>query len=417
MLLLAFLDGTYLFRHYLKPWEPYSYQQFDDDRLKVIAHGILGYSRYNVQPWKVVFRSNDTTSFYLHVDTTRAFPYTDPYARRGTFAQGTFIEHVVNGAGHMALEARVELFPQGEYDIEGRHIDLSRLPAARITIVPGESSDNTLYLGMFKTATSLRPFDDTPVPTRLEHFFNRLNDDRELRIQVISDREQRRTISRIASEAAEVERTLPDSLFEHRIFRVNEHQKNEHRDGLTLDAFRPSFPMKFLWQSMRTVVPVGNRSGRLKVLNALVKSAETAPAFLLVSSRGNGRLAQLKAGMLFARIQMAAAQMGLTIQPLTQVLGSYPEIFESYIDLQRQFAIRGFSTQMLAAIGTQQGEIALAPRRNPADLVQFVKIKKPKKPKPPRPAFTPTRSAETPDTLRTRPRRRKLPSKYKTVPR
>jgi len=83
--------------NYYEPWQSDYFQQFDDIRIKVAAHGLLASNAHNIQPWiiKLIdpsegFKPSEGLMFELYPDSERLLLETDPPARQITISQGTF---------------------------------------------------------------------------------------------------------------------------------------------------------------------------------------------------------------------------------------------------------------------------------------------------------------------------------------
>jgi len=135
--------------NYYEPLQPDYYQQFDDIRIQVIAHGLPAPSAHNTQPWIVklinTLEQQDQSghlSFNLYVDSERLLPDTDPLARHITISRGTFLETVKIGAKHLGYDFALDLFPDGKYgDVEFEKM-MKSLPVAHIRLT-NEYSDNS----------------------------------------------------------------------------------------------------------------------------------------------------------------------------------------------------------------------------------------------------------------------------------
>jgi len=73
-LALIVVDGTFLPKKYLKPWDESYSKQFDDPRIQVIAHGLLAPSAHNLQSWKTSLDKENPLEFKLFVDSERLLP-------------------------------------------------------------------------------------------------------------------------------------------------------------------------------------------------------------------------------------------------------------------------------------------------------------------------------------------------------
>ncbi len=378
LLLMMLIDGTYLVRQYRAPWKRLYHQNFDDPRLQVVAQGLLAYSQFNLQPWRVVLDYQDSTVFWLYADTSRALRTTDMFARRITFDQGTFLQYAILGAEHLGYHSRVELFPKGEYGLLGDWIGIDSLPVARVQLTPADKQNPGLYQAMFDVRLSRVPFRDTPIPTRLEEFFHRQNYNSQMRLQLVRAEDDRDLLQEILQAALEIDRNLKRVVNEVTFFRTTEYQKNRYRDGLTADTFDYSTLGKFFWQVSHALMPVVQQDAADILVASLSRVVESSPAYVVISSQHNGRVDQLRAGMLFARIQLVATAVGVAVLPIPQVVRDYPEMFDPYVDLHAGFALRGFRVQMVAGLGLPARQVAPEPRRFMLDIVEEGPPPKPK---------------------------------------
>jgi len=90
----------------------------------------------------------------------------------------------------------------------------------------------------------------------------------------------------------------------------------------------------------------------------------TTSSWLWLTTRAQGRAAQIEAGRAFVRLQLKAAELGLVTQPPSQVLQEYAEMR----DLQRGFEALvgqkpGEKVQMLVRVGYADSTPVRSPRR------------------------------------------------------
>ena len=134
VLIITVAGGAFMPRNYLDPWEKDYHQRFDDPRMQVVAHGILAANSHNMQPWRIELDEVDTTSFRLFTDGERLTPQVDPVARQITISQGTFLEYAVVAAAKLGYACDIELFPEGEYDLDGTPASMAEKPVAEVSV-------------------------------------------------------------------------------------------------------------------------------------------------------------------------------------------------------------------------------------------------------------------------------------------
>ena len=370
VLILVILDGAFLVKQYQAPWRKYYNQRFDDPRIRVATHGLLASSMLNLQPWRVVLDYQDSTVFWLYADTSRALRDTDMFARRITFDQGAFLQYAILGAERLGYQPRVDLFPEGEYGRLGDWAAIDTLPVARVQLNPAERQSPGLYLAMFEVLHPRVPFKDQAVPTRMAEFFNRQLNNPQFQIQLIEGGEDVALMREILQLAIETDLGLARIVRESNLFRTTEYMKNQLRDGITIDSFDYSRLGKFLWQVGHSIIPMRSQDAADKLAGALSQAVTSAPAYLMISSQHNSRIDQIEAGMLFARLQLVATAIGVAILPVTQAVRDYPEMFEPYVDLHTEFALRGYRVQMVAGIGEPARRVDPEPRRFIMDIIE-----------------------------------------------
>ncbi len=152
-------------------------------------------------------------------------------------------------------------------------------------------------------------------------------------------------------------------------FRMNEWQKNKRRDGLTLGAFGYPAVQQFFMQSLGSLFTMSEEAMIEMGVECFSGVVSTTPAYLMILSRGNSRMVQVKAGMLYCRLEHAGTNRGLIIQPAEQVLQEYPEMKRLYKKVHATYAEPDQIIQMLAGIGKPAKKVSHSPRRDVMDLI------------------------------------------------
>jgi hypothetical protein len=101
------------------------------------------------------------------------------------------------------------------------------------------------------------------------------------------------------------------------------------------------------------------------------KKLDSTPGFLWMVSEGNDRVTQINAGRAYARVQLAATALGLSMQPLSQALQEYPEQAKPYADIHAQTGASrpGQTVQIWARVG-YASPVKPAPRRRLQDFIR-----------------------------------------------
>ena len=153
------------------------------------------------------------------------------------------------------------------------------------------------------------------------------------------------------------------------LFRFTEWQKNQLRDGLTFDAFGVSGIQKTFIQALGSIIPLSNETAQEIGLKGFKENVASVPAYLMIFSQGNSRDVQVRAGMLYSRLEHTATTLGMVMQPAEQVLQEYSEMTKLYEEVHKTYASPGHTIQMLAAFGKPLNKVSHSPRRDALDLV------------------------------------------------
>lgn len=368
---LFIVNGSFLPEKYLEPWDRSYHQQFDDPRIQVIAHGLLAPNAHNMQSWKVQLSEENHLECTLFVETQRLLPETDPYSRQITVSQGTFLELLRIAAAELGYQARITLFPEGEYDEEGSIASMNIHPVARILLEPGQPLESPLYDAIFSRVTTRTPYLDESLSEEYIQQLKRLNVDTTLTLEIFQSGEDLRKLKELARQGVEVESTLPATMREtNQVLRMNEYQKNEHPYGITLDSQGLSSAENLFVQSMGTLFPLDEEASGKYWRRAEFQRIEHSPAYALIISRGNSRTAQVQTGMLFSRFQLAGTILGLSMQPTSQVLQEFPEMADLYREVHRSFAENGQTIQMMVRLGESAHNVKHSPRMDVRGIIE-----------------------------------------------
>jgi len=368
---LFILNGSYLSKKYLEPWDKSYYAQFDDPRLQVIAHGILAPNAHNMQSWRISLSKENKNEFSLFVETERLLPETDPYSRQITISQGTFLELVRIAAEKLGYQANITLFPKGEFDEKGTIESLDAHPVATVRLDPDDVKASSFYDAIFERVTNRTTYLDKPLTPQQIQQLKSLNPDSTLILEIFQSRKDLDRLKELAKQGVQIESNHSGAMHEtNLVLRMNERQKNEHRYGLTMDSQGLSDVTRFFVQSLGTIFPLDEEaSGKFWRKSELQRIGHT-PAYALIISSNNSRIAQVKSGMLYSRLQLAGTMMGLSMQPTSQVLQEYPEMAELYEEMNQEFTKNGHTIQMMVRLGEASQPVSHSPRM---DVMSFIK--------------------------------------------
>jgi hypothetical protein len=335
---------------------------------QAIAYGVQAPNPHNTQAWRVKPLSESEALFFI--DERRLLPVTDPPARQIHIGAGCFIEMLAVGMSLHGYETEVEYLPAGAYGLE----ETGRKPVARITLVPNRSApEDGLAEFIPLRQTNRKPYGGPQLSAEEEARVRAQAESDDFELLILREPEALRPLLDIFYRALEVEATTRHLYEETRIwFRFNEEQRQTKRDGLSA----PQFGIDGL---TRRLVEWMLRNGDPKrwfgsfwirsTLRGSRKAIDSARGVLLLKTKTNEQLDWLKAGRGFARVALALAGLGLTSQPLSQVLQEYPEMAELQAEFNGLLGVREPEKIQMAIRVGRAGRAYAAPRRDPHELL------------------------------------------------
>ncbi len=369
---LFIISGIFKESTYLEPWEKDYTQQFDDPRIQLAAHGLLAANGHNMQPWKIRLDKADPMVFYLYADSDRLTNEVDPFARQLMISQGTFLEYVDIAGDKLGYELRIELFPQGNYDEQELAESMKTTPVAKITLNKTTLQDTPLYNNMFLPDTNRAPYQSAKLTSDQINELENINTADNMFIKIFQDKEDKEKLGSYAIKGACVEADVNRVMKESEIiFRANEYQKNKYRYGFSVEGQGTSGIMKHLMQGLVTLFPSLNngKAASNMFIQSTRTSVDNTPAYAMIITKNNTREDQVKSGMLYSKLILAARQQGFVMQPLSQILEEYPEMNELYSGIHLTYTPDGGTIQMLVRLGKPTKEVPPSMRRDVMDLI------------------------------------------------
>lgn len=367
---LSFASGVFQPQKYMEPWRKDYARQYDDPRIQLAAHGLLAANGHNMQPWKIKLDEDDPMVFYLYVDTGRLTSEVDPFARQMMITQGTFLEYVRIAGDELGYPAAIELFPQGEYDEQNLADSMEEKPVAKIELTNETPHVNPLYGYMFLPDTNRAAYTpDALTPAQIDQL-EMINTYDATAIQIFQDDEDMEKLGVYAVAGATIESGISRIMAESE-FRANEYQKNKYRYGYSVEGQGTAGIMRHIMQGMVTLFPDmnGEEASAQMFIQSTQTSVDNTPAYAMIITEENSRVSQVVSGMLYSRMVLSAHQLGLVMQPLSQVLEEYPEMAEQYGSIHGEYAPEGGTIQMLVRLGQPTKDTPLTMRRDVMDLV------------------------------------------------
>lgn len=324
----------------LAPWRVAG--DYPDLRMRALSWAILAPNPHNRQPWQADLSVPGEVGLY--VDTTRMLPHTDPYNRQITIGLGCFLEILRMAAAEEGVAVDFDLFPQGA--------DTAALDSRPVAIARfgGRSAPDPLFAQVANRRSLKEPYDlSRPVADRALEAIEAVVQQCDVgSTNERSDVAQLRTLSHDALQIEiDTPRTYKESV---ELFRIGRQEIEANPDGI--DFGGPMFEALALAGLMTRAKALDTESTVYKQgAAAVLANTDTAMAHVWLVTPGNSREDQIRAGQDWVRVNLAATEQSIGVQPLSQALQEYPELAAIYTRIHDLLAPGGGTVQMFARLG------------------------------------------------------------------
>ena len=297
-----------------EPWK--NWRDAADGPLALVRAAILAASPHNTQPWR--FKVTDS-AIDLYLDTQRNVGALDPYLREEHLGIGCALENLLLAAAANGYAATVTLEPG---KLEPIPADPQTKLVARVDLAPGKSEPSELYDAIPRRHTNRAPYDpQRPLsPDFLEALGRLPGDEPDTKLFLFTAEADRKKIVEVSSAANSEIYSDPDvQRGSERWVRLKWSSVQEHRDGLTVDAFglppladaaaKMMTPKMLSWAAAH-----GEKNGYVN----LMLSAPVI-GFIAVRDRYN-RQQCLGAGRIWQRAHLLATARGLAARPCNEAV-------------------------------------------------------------------------------------------------
>ncbi|MNS41830.1 hypothetical protein D3C72_741930 [compost metagenome] len=372
IIIILLTSGIFSSSRYLEPWKKSYVEQFRDPRIKVASIGMLAANGHNMQPWKVRLDQQDASTFRLYADADRLTPEVDPYARQTMITQGTFLEYITIAGEQLGYKTTITLFPDGNYDERDLKTSMRMRPVAKVTLTKALPHMNPLFRFIYLPDTNREPYSEIALSNEQMNTLQNIQGESDAALHIFQDEIDVNRLGQYAVTGAAIEagvhRINEESA---RLFRANEHEKNQYRYGFSLEGQGTTGFKLHMMQGLISIFPFINneKAGSELLVNSTRTAIEHTPAFAMIITKDNSRIQQVQAGMLYSRLILTAHSLGLVMQPVSQVLEEYPEMEEQYAGIHREYTTHSGTIQMLVRLGAPTKSAPFTMRRDVSDIV------------------------------------------------
>lgn len=331
--------------------------------LLLVRSAILSANPHNTQPWR--FRTS-SSAIELYVDPSRNTGAMDSYLREQHIGLGCALENLMIAAQAKGYEPQVALLPD----------ETNPQLIARVELMRGEASNQTLYEAIPRRHTHRAPFDTSRSLSSetLGALDSAVADISSAGVVWISSDAPKRQAGQLIVEAAEAfAADRQQSVDSFKWWRDTWSDIQRFKDGMTIDASG----LSSLFTAIVKILPPETREQNDQGWIQLTRDnyVKTAAAFGVVVVRDAADNSQrILGGRLFQRLHLRAVSKGLAMQPLNTVteridrerfLGIAPRFQEAAQALLNE---PGWEPLMSFRIGYPTVQPPASPRR-PADSV------------------------------------------------
>lgn len=312
----------------LAPWTAAG--AYSEPRMKALSYALLAPNPHNRQPWVAELRGDDM--LVIHRNKSLNLPETDPFDRQLTVGMGCFLELLRIAAAQDGYGVQTELFPLGE---DG--------PVATAYFAKGGAPD-PLFAHVFARHTNRNAYEATSVSAEEQAVLADY-------ATIKSDPTEVAELRTLTWEAMDIELTTQRVMMESvDLMRFGKAEIEANPDGISLGG--PFLESLMLAGMLSREDQADQNSTSFKLGRDMIRDAMNATqAYVVVTSKGNSRVAQIEAGYDWIRLQLAATGQGLAMQPVSQALQEYPEMAEHYSKVHEILAGPGETVQMLGRLG------------------------------------------------------------------
>jgi nitroreductase len=289
-----------------------------DGRLKfLLNYAILAPSTYNSQPWKFNVSGSEIK---VIADKSRWQQISDADKRELYLSLGCAIENLLIAADHFGYQRQVKYFPNSTRD---------DLVASVIFNPGGKPSDSMLFNAISASKTSTKPFEDRAVSEKdLQVIMNSSSIDG-VDLYMTSDPEAKSRFRDLVLKADQ-------SLY------LSQDYKSELGYWLGQGVMGPTGIQAKIAQMNVLFLDTGSDQARN---DAEIVNSTAALGF--ISTEGNDKSSQIRAGQLLERIWLTATSMGMQIHPMGQAL----EVSQTKAELKGMLPQNGLYPQQAFCLG------------------------------------------------------------------
>ena len=300
-----------------QPWKDWRKDlTLGDGMLPLVRAAILAASPHNTQPW--LFRVTDGT-IEMYLDARRNLGALDPFLREAHIGMGCALENLVLAAVAKGSALKITIAPGKLGPLPARP---EPMLVARVEISACIQELDDLYEAIPRRHTNRGAYlPEKPIPPPfLDTLGHLAGDDPDLRLFLFTAEADRRRIVEVSAAANSELYSDPEVIRANgRWLRLDRREVQEHRDGLTIDAFGlPPFLTGLAKMTPAWILrPVAARGAKLGYSDLML----SAPLIGILAVRDRYDRDQcLRAGRVWQRAHLLATTRALAARPCNEAV-------------------------------------------------------------------------------------------------
>lgn len=319
--------------------------QESEPRRKALSYAVLAPNPHNRQPWVADLSVADEITLYCQAD--RRLPHTDPFDRQITIGLGCFSELLVQAAAEDGYRTDVTMFPDGEPQPR-----LDDRPVARFRFVKDAGVvRDPLFAHVLERRSNKEAYDlGRPVDPALAATIAAAA--RTGRVAHTLDAARVAGLRGRAWDALYTEMTTHDTAKESiDLMRIGRAEIEANPDGIDLGGALIEGLAAVGLLSRADMLDASSTTFQQQV-PIMKEPFDTAMGFMWLTTPGNSRADQLRAGRDHVRMNLAATGLGVDMHPFSQALQEFPEMKPHFDGMRAALGIAAEETlQMLVRLG------------------------------------------------------------------
>ncbi len=333
-----------------------------DIRIRVLQSAILAPSPHNTQPWRVAFKGEER--ILLSIDRTRLIPGCDPIGRQAYISAGAFLENLDLAAKSEGFRADIDLFPGGWPDAR----TVAEDPVAHVDLVEDRRVGcDPLFRQVPLRHTNRRRFEKMKVPLKAAGELTASYDFSLVPLGFSSDDDLIRSVADLASDAMEIELADRERMREIlQYFRFTDREARSSPEGFGHAQSGYGYLARFFigrFVLTRERASTSPESFSRMAKKSVREQLAGAGGIGWLSTKGDHRVDQVRAGRAYQRVHLKACALGLALQPVSQIIADYPGMAKLRSEIHELLGVPGTHTiQMLFRLG-YAAPVPATPRR------------------------------------------------------